>query len=213
MAVETRLVASPSFHSSEQEVMMRPSRSSFVFVAFVLSGIVACERKPDIDWAAPENIFAVEKTEKNQDGSTRLEFHTLIDVPADQVYDLLSKAEDWSTFVEGVSESGKLSTEGNTKTTYITQKVIGRQNRAKVKWTYHPEAKKIDFETIESDLSYNDGSYTVTPSPDGKRSYVVSVFNLRSRGGAQPPPGVVATGTREAFKAAALSVRKRAAGG
>ena len=40
---------------------MRPSRSFEFIGAAVLCALVACERKPEIDWAASENIFAVEK--------------------------------------------------------------------------------------------------------------------------------------------------------
>ncbi|MFI5394525.1 MAG: hypothetical protein ACHQ9S_03235 [Candidatus Binatia bacterium] len=39
---------------------------------------------------------------------------------------------------------------------------------ARVKWTLHPKEMKIEFETLQSDQNYNDGSYTVIPSPDGK---------------------------------------------
>ncbi|MGH7858374.1 MAG: SRPBCC family protein [Candidatus Binatia bacterium] len=191
---------------------MKRSRSFDVLATASILLLAACEREPEIDWSAPENIFAVEKTEKNEDGSTRLEFHSLIDAPADAIYKALAEPENYAMFVEGVSESGILSTAGETKTTYITQKVIGRQNRAKVKWTLHPAERKIEFETLESDLSYNDGWYSLTPSPDGKRVYVVSVYNLRQKGSTQIPPGVAASGAREAFKAAANSVKKRALG-
>jgi ribosome-associated toxin RatA of RatAB toxin-antitoxin module len=189
-------------------------RSSPASVLALLTTILfGCRSgEPKIDWSAPENLFAVEKTEKNEDGSTRLEFHSLVDAPADKIYAALAEPDNYAAFVEGVTESGKIATTENTMTTYITQKVIGRQNRAKVKWTFHPEQRRIEFETLESDLNYNDGWYQIYASPDGKRSYVVSVYNLRLKGRVQAPPGVAATATREAFKAAANSVKARALG-
>ena len=95
---------------------------------------------------------------------------------------------------------------------HITQTVIGRQNRAQLKYTFHPEEKKIEFQTLQSDINFNDGSYQVFASPDGKRCHVVSVYNIREKGGKKVPPGVLVSGTREAFKKAAESVKAKALG-
>jgi hypothetical protein len=90
--------------------------------------------------------------------------------------------------------------------------VIGRQSNAKVKWTFHPERKEIDFTTVTSDLNYNDGHYALEASPDGKRCLVRTTFLVKpGQGMTQAVPiGVLAAGTREAFLAAAQGVRKRA---
>ena len=187
------------------------------FVPFAaLALVIACERggSPKIDWTAAENFFVVEKVDKGEEGTTRLEFHSLVDAPADAVYAALAEPENYAAFVEGVTDSGKMKSEGNVKVTHITQNVIGRQNRAEVQWTLHPAEKKLEFKTLKSDLSYNDGTYHVTPSPDGKRAYVISIYNMREKeGGVKAPPGVAVSATREAFAAAARSVKKRAAGG
>ncbi len=98
------------------------------------------------------------------------------------------------------------------RTIPITQVVIGRQKRAKVKYTFHPEARTIEFETLESDTTLTNGNYEITPSPDGKRCYVVSVFNVREKTGQKMPPGVLMTGTRTSFLEAAQSVKARALG-
>lgn len=175
--------------------------------------VAACQSgKPSVDWSAKENFFAVEKVGKNDDDSVRLEYHSLVDAPADAVYNALAEPENYVVFVKGVSDSGKISGEANARTIHITQNVIGRQTRARVKYTFHPEERKIEFETIESDSTLNDGSYEVAPSPDGKRAYVVTVFNVREKSGQKMPPGVVMSGTRESFHAAAQSVKARALG-
>jgi hypothetical protein len=194
---------------------MSSSSSRFVVFALLVSAL-ACQRgsAPDVDWKAAENFFVVEKVDKGEGGATRLEFHSLVDAPADGVYGALAEPENYAAFVEGVTDSGKMTVQGNVKVTHITQTVIGRQNRAEVEWTLHPEAKRIEFKTLKSDLNYNDGSYEVIPSPDGKRAYVISVYNLREKeGGIKAPPGVAVSATRESFAAAARSVKKRAAGG
>ena len=180
--------------------------------ALVVALLAGCQSKPSIDWSAKENFFVVEKVGKNDDGSVRLEYHSLVDAPADAVYNALAEPDNYVVFVKGVSDSGKISGEGNTRLIHITQNVIGRQTRAKVKYTFHPEAKKIEFQTVESDTTLTDGYYEITPSPDGKRSYVVSVFNVREKSGQKMPPGVLVSGTRESFLEAAQSVKARALG-
>ncbi len=172
--------------------------------------VMSCSDQPQVDWAAPENFFAVEKSTGTDDGA-RLEFHSLMDAPPLQVYAALADAEHFADFVDGVSASELISTDGHRKVTRITQTVIGRQSRAEVKWTLHPEKMKIEFETLKSDANYNDGRYWVIPSPDGKRSYVISVFDVKWKG-APPnvPIGVLTTATRESFGKAAASVKQRA---
>jgi hypothetical protein len=192
--------------------MERSRFMGFLAGAIAVSLLGGCERKPAIDWSAKENFFAVEKVGKNDDGSVRLEYHSLVDAPADAVYAALGEPENYVAFVKGVSDSGKINAEGNSRTIHITQNVIGRQTRAEVKYTFHPEAKKIEFQTVKSDTTLNDGYYEITPSPDGKRSYVVSVFNVREKSGQKMPPGVLVTGTREGFLEAAQSVKARALG-
>jgi len=174
--------------------------------------LASCERKPAIDWSAKENFFAFENVGKNEDDSVRLEFHSLVDAPADAVFKALAEAENYSAFVQGVTDSGKISAEGNSQIIHITQSVIGRQNRAQVKYTFHPDTRKIEFQTLQSETTLTDGGYEITPSPDGKRCYVVSIFNVREKSGQKMPPGVLVSGTRESFAEAARSVKARALG-
>lgn len=174
--------------------------------------LASCERKPAIDWSAKENFLAFENVGKNDDDSVRLEFHSLVDAPADAVFKALAEPENYSVFVQGVTDSGKISTQGNSQVIHITQNVIGRQNRAQVKYTFHPEQRKIEFQTLQSETTLTDGGYEITPSPDGKRSYVVSIFNVREKSGQKMPPGVLVSATRESFLEAARSVKARALG-
>lgn len=191
---------------------MRRSRfTGFLSTALALS-LAACQRQPSIDWSGKENFFAVEKVGKNEDESVRLEYHSLVDAPAEAVYGALAEPENFVVFVKGVTDSGKISGQGNTRVIHITQEVIGHQTRAQVKYTFHADTKKIEFKTEQSDTTFNDGSYEVTPSPDGKRCYVVSVFNVREKSGQKMPPGVVMSATRGAWLAAAESVKARALG-
>jgi hypothetical protein len=193
-----------------EPVMNGPRVAGCVLTVLALWSLAACSKRPSIDWSAKENFFAAEKSEETNDGA-RLEFHTLVDAPPQQIYNALADVEHYASFVDGVKESALLSAEQNTKVIQITQTVIGRQSRAKVKWTMHPEQMDIKFETLESDANYNDGEYTIYGSPDGKRSYVVSVYYVKWKGAPQNVPlGVLKTATRESYEKAARSVKERA---
>ncbi len=181
--------------------------------AFLLSVVlVSCSKAPPVDWSAPENFFVVEKTERTNEGA-RMEFHSLVDAPAADVYHALADVEHYATFVTGVSESDLLRTEDDTKTVRITQAVIGRQSHAEVKWTLHPRDMRLAFETLKSDANFNDGEYQVIASPDGKRCYVVSIFQVKEKGAPQNVPiGVLEAATRDSFENAARSIKARALG-
>ncbi len=181
-----------------------------VIIPPLLALLAACSQEPVVDWEAKENFFVKEKSERTDEG-VRLEYHSLVDAPAAAVYRALADVEHYADFVDGVTESTLLSTDLNTKTILITETVIGRQTRARVKWWMYPNRGKVEFQTLESDSNYNDGSYTVYASPDGKRSYVVSIFHVKEKGAPQHVPiGVLAGAMRESFETAARSVKRRA---
>src|SRR5262245_19582359 len=175
--------------------------------------LAACGGEPSVDWGGPENFILREKSTKRDDG-VQLEYWSLVAAPAQAVYDALADVEHYPDFIPGVDRVQLLTANGNSKTVQIAQRVISRQDNAKVEWTFHPDQRRVEFKTLSSNIAYNDGSYQVEPSPDGTRSLVHSTFLVREgQGMAQAVPiGVLATGTRDAFLAAAQGVKKRAAG-
>jgi len=166
-----------------------------------------------VDWNAPENLLWREKSTKVENG-VELQYWSLVDASAQAVYDAIADVEHYPDFVRGVDSVQLLESGPNTKTVQITQRVIGRQNNAKVVWSFFPDKHRIEFKTLVSNVNYNDGTYDIEPSPDGKRCLVHSVFLVREgTGQAQAVPiGVLASGTRESFLAAAEGVKKRATG-
>ena len=166
-----------------------------------------------IDWGAPENFLLREKSTKTDDG-VKLEYWSLVDAPAQAVYEALADIEHFPDFVPGVDSVQLLEGGNANKTVQIAQRVIGRQANAKVRWSLVPERHRIEFTTLVSNLSRNDGSYEIEPSPDGTRCLVRSTFLVREgEGQAQSVPiGVLVSGTRESFLAAARGVKQRAAG-
>ncbi len=180
-------------------------------LATIVMLMAGCSREPKVDWSAPENFFYRE-TSSNVDGGIQLVYWSLTDTPADANYKALADVEHYMDFVDGVDRTQLLAQSGNTKTIQIAQRVIGRQNNATVLWTFHPETRKIEFKTEQSDLYYNEGSYEITPSPDGRRSLVKVTFIVKESQYVSIPRGVLASGTRDSFEAAAKSIKKKATG-
>jgi hypothetical protein len=172
--------------------------------------LLGCGEK-NVDWAAPENLMLHEDSSTRDDAAV-LEYWSLIDAPCKPIYDALADVEHYPEFIPGVDRSNLLAVTANTKTIQIAQRVISRQANAKVEWKFDPAKQHIEFKTLNSDLAYNDGSYDLEASPDGKRCLVRSVYAVKAGEGQKVPVGVLASGTREGFLAAAKGVRKRATG-
>ena len=174
--------------------------------------VLAACGESGVDWGKPENFLLREKSAKKDDG-VQLDYWSLVDATCKAVYDALADVEHYPDFIPGVDRTQILTVDGNSKTIQIAQRVIGRQSNAKVKWTFHPDSRQIEFTTLSADLNYNDGRYDLESSPDGKRCLVRSTFLVKQgQGMAQAVPiGVLAAGTRAAFLAAAQGVKKRAA--
>jgi uncharacterized membrane protein len=161
-----------------------------------------------VDWADPENFLYREQAAE-KDGFVELQYWSLLDAPCKKVYDALASIEEYPKFVPGVDSVSVVSTTTSSKTVQIAQRVIGRQTSAKVEWTFDPDKMRIDFRTLSSDLTYNDGYYQLESSPDDTRCLVRSKF--LSKQGKGLSAGAVSQATRESFVAAARAIKKRAA--
>jgi ribosome-associated toxin RatA of RatAB toxin-antitoxin module len=163
-----------------------------------------------VDWSAAENVVHREKLTE-QAGGALIEYWSLLDLPCPPIFDALVDVEHYPEFVPGVDRVALVSEAPGSKTVQIAQRVIGRQASAKVEWTFDRDRKRVDFRTLASDLTYNDGNYQLHASPDGTRCAVHSSFLVKEGRGLSL--GALAQATRESFMAAARGVRRRAAGG
>jgi len=78
----------------------------------------------------------------------------------------------------------------------------------------HPEKPRIEFKTLASDFSFNEGYYDFESSPDGKRCLLHTVFLVKQKEGTGEPvsEAQLAQATRDDYLAAAEGVKKRATG-
>jgi ribosome-associated toxin RatA of RatAB toxin-antitoxin module len=184
--------------------MPRLSRVPCVLLAVVL--IAACDR--GIDWSGPENLLVREKvTDRN--GFVELDYWSLVDAPCDRVFQALIDVEHYPDFIPGVQRVQLINQTDRSKTVQIAQNVIGRQANAKVEWMFDPKQREIQFKTLTSDLTYNDGYYKFEDSPDKKRCLVKTLFLVKQAQGLSL--GALGQATRESYLTAARGVKKRAA--
>jgi carbon monoxide dehydrogenase subunit G len=179
---------------------------------FALAMLVAGCGGHGVDWTGPENLMLRDQSARKDDG-VELQYWSLVDAKPRAVYDALADVEHYPDFVPGVDTVQVLARTDTTKTVQIAQRVIGRQSNAKVEWKFFPDQLRIEFKTLQSNLSRNDGSFEIQASPDGNRTLVHSTYLVREGEAGNPVPiGVLATGTRESFLAAANGVKARATG-
>ena len=188
---------------------MRITRCTLLGLTLLL---VTCS-EGGVDWNAPENLVLREKSAKVNEG-VQLEYWSLVDAGCQAVYDALVDIEHYPDFIPGVDRANLLNVTPTSKTVQIAQRVIGRQSNAKVEWKFDRQKRIIDFTTLSSDLSFNDGHYEFEDAPDGKRCLVRTTFLVKEGEGMTQavPIGVLAQGTHDAFLAAAKGVKNRAVG-
>jgi hypothetical protein len=173
--------------------------------------VAGCGSK-GVDWSAPENVLVREESAKKDDG-VELQYWSLIDAPCKPIYDALVDFEHYRDFIPGVDSTSLLGSTADTKTILIAQRVIGRQNNAKVEWKLDPAKPRIEFKTLASDVSFNTGYYEFESSPDGKRCLLHTLFLVKQKEGAgeMVSEDQLAQATRDGYMAAAQGVKKRAA--
>jgi hypothetical protein len=98
-----------------------------ISVLALLLGAVGCGER-GIDWKAPENLLLSERTTETEEG-VKLEYESLVDAPAQAVYDALADIEHYPDFVPGVSYVQVLTLDDKSKTVQIAQQVISRQTK------------------------------------------------------------------------------------
>ena len=187
------------------------ARSTRLLALVLALGIVACNRNR-FDWEQKEDFLLSQSEKTEDDGSVRMEFVSLVNAPADGLYNALKDVEHHAEFIEGVTESNLVSSEGNKKVVDITNQVLGRPNRAKIEWTFDDAKKTASFKTLEAPFTNNSADYKVEASPDGKRARVTTIYYLRDKGGHPFPLHSLRMAIRSSYVAALAGVKRRALG-
>jgi hypothetical protein len=171
----------------------------------------ACTRT-DFDWAQGEDFLLEKKIVEKPDGSVDMHFVSLVNASGEELFRAFIDVEHHDQFIEGVTESKLVSGVGPKKVIDITNKVLGRPNRARVEWTIDRDHKTAAFRTLEAEFTDNSAEYQVEVSPDGNRAKITADYHLRDKGGHPFPLQVLKQGVIDGYTAAVRSVKRKTLG-
>ena len=174
--------------------------------------VTACSSGSDFDWAQGEDFLLEKTVTEKPDGAVAMHFVSLVNVPGDDLYKAFIDVEHHDQFIEGVTESKLVSSDGVKKVVDVTNRVIGRPNRARVEWIIDRDNKSISFRTLQAEFTDNSANYRVEASPDGHRAKITTDYLLRDKGGHPFPLYTLKQGVIDGYLAALRSIKRRVLG-
>ncbi len=84
-------------------------------VALVLTLLAAGCQREAFNWEQPENVLVSKTAVEQPDGSVEMRFVSLMNVPAEHLFNALADVERHAEFIDGVTESKLVTTEGKKK--------------------------------------------------------------------------------------------------
>ena len=160
---------------------MRTSKTLPVIIcAVALVGLSGCDlimgvvkaNRAAVKWEGPVKEITYAKLDK--DGAVfDIEMHSRIDAPVDTVWAAMKKPELLADNSEQYKLSRLLKEEGNKKQVEIHVLALDNLQTFIVEMVYDDKAKVATIKTIASSIADIDGSYELTPSPDGSKTLYI----------------------------------------
>jgi len=160
---------------------MRTSKTVLVVMCSVaLVGLSGCDlimgfiraNKAAVEWQGPVKEITFSKLDK-EGAVFDIELHSRIDAPAEEVWAAMKHPERMADNSEQYKVSRLIKEEGNTKQLEIHMLALGNMQVLTVEINYDDAAKKMTMKTIASSMVDMEGSYQLTPSPDGTKTLYV----------------------------------------
>jgi hypothetical protein len=187
-------------------------RLRWAFALALATMVAACGGGDTFDWEQFED-FTVEKSyEEQPDGAVKMTYIGLVNAPRDALFTALSDVEHHDEFIEDVKEVKLVSSKGNKKVVDIRNRVLGRDNEARIEWTIDEPSYRMAFKTVQAKFTDNSAEYVIESSPDGKRSRITTVYFLRDKGGHPFPLHLLKTAIDESYMKSVRGVKRRALG-
>lgn len=186
-------------------------RLRWILALTLAVAVTACERDT-FDWEQRENFKLQKTVEEQPDGSVRMTFVGLVNADPETFFDALSDVEHHHEFIDDVMEVKLVSVKGNTKVVDIRNRVLGRPNEARIKWTIDKPARRVTFDTVEAKFTDNSAEYQIEGSPEGTRSRITTVYYLRDKGGHPFPLHSLQVAIEESYLKAVRGMKRRALG-
>jgi len=181
-------------------------------MAFALAATVTACKRETFNWEQLENFMLQRTIEKQPDGSVKMSFVGLVNVPPGELFKALSDVEHHQEFIEDVMDVKLVSVDGRKKVVDIRNRVLGRPNEARIEWTINEPERRMSFKTLDAKFTDNSAEYLVDGSPDGTRSRITTVYYLRDKGGHPFPLYSLQAAIEESYMKAVRGVKRRALG-
>ncbi len=160
-------------------------------------------------WSGPMKEV-VEEHVTHEDAVTRSRFVSLVDAPLAAVQDAIWNVEHSQETVENIKFSKLLESSGNTKLVEIHLQSLNLplQNFVML-WTLYPDAHRITFKTVKSQVQDIEAEYQLQASPDGTRTRIVYTTVATDKIAVPFPQSVMDSANRETYVNTVRGVEKR----
>jgi hypothetical protein len=142
-----------------------------------IAGLSGCDaisayfraQKAAVKWDGP--IEEIASSDITKDGKVfTIEMVSRIDAPPDKVWEAMKHPELLSKNSESYKKSDLLKDEGNHKELEIHVMALDNLQQLTVAMDFDDANKTLKIKTLTTTIADIDGSYTLTPSPDGAKT-------------------------------------------
>ncbi len=161
--------------------MKRQQNFVLVLVCIVsLASLSGCDmiasyfraQRAAVQWEGDIKEIAFEKLEK--DGKVfDIELRSRIDYPVDEVWAAVKKPELLAQYSDQYKKSELIKDEGNVKELEIHMMALDNLQALTIRMEFDDAAHRATIKTLASTIADIEGSYTLTPSPDGTETLYV----------------------------------------
>lgn len=122
-----------------------------------------------VKWDGP--IEEIASSELSKDGKVfTISMVSRIDAPADKVWEAMKHPEKLSQFSEQYKKSDLLKDEGNVKELELHVMALDNLQQLTVRMEFNDAAKTLSIKTLSSSIADIEGTYSLSPSPDGQKT-------------------------------------------
>jgi hypothetical protein len=159
-----------------------------------------------VKWEGPVPEITSEDIKKEGD-TTSVNLTSRIDAPVADVFQAFQNPERSQGLVEEIKVAKVLSGDDQKKTVEFHILTLGQLQVLTVDLTYQKDHNQIGIKTVEGVIDI-DGTYALTPSPDGKRTLVTYTAKQRNKLPLPVPESVERSAIKEQFANLMRAIKK-----
>lgn len=159
-----------------------------------------------VKWEGQVPEITSEKITKEKD-LVSVNLTSRIDAPMDAVFDAFQHPERSQGLVEEIKVAKVVAGDDKKKTVEFHITTLGQLQILTVDLTYDSDKKQIGIKTVEGVIDI-DGTYALSPSPDGKRTLVTYTATQRNKLPLPVPESVERSAIKEQFANLMRAIKK-----